>query len=571
MIGKQIDKQKSSINSIDGVFTTKLQKLRDQLIKQSEILIFKNHESIGRRSREFLWRKGYYEFINIAKRTWPKKSTQCNETKLIELIFEGIEKFKNIILSFEHIYNLNLKYIIDFELLSTDTNYIDKSEINEKYGLSTINYAMESVHSFLISIGDLHRYYIDFKLNEVNTIHSCKPIYNRDIAAKYYFEAFKLNPKIGMPQNQLGTLYAGYNYNFDSIYYYLYSLACLQPFELSENNAIKIFQTNSEYLESIQNGINFKPRIQDFLAQFILIVDIYFYDKNVTDFNMLCHSVLVDFRKLLISSETHLYENDFIFKFVSILFFCLAKLKTVNSFKIHSLNAYLVAICSELIDACTSKLEQFIVLRAQQNENFKINYEQSFNEYENNVRLSKGSLRKWNNGTVTNEMLMQNSSKNVEIKSLVNSQKSIRIMPNVETRHQSQNSTKSNNGNELINDISKETSFLSDNIKCEPEKSKKMPIKVRRRRKKIWSNNSDSDISSYNGIVENKRYNTKNCDMESDFSSEADYVSYESSSDESSILKYGLDRKTSQIVLHPDKNEQKVLINFNLRELCKFN
>lgn len=550
MIGKQIDEQTPTIISIEDIFTTTFQHLRDQLTNQSEILIFENHEFIGKRSREFLWRKGYYEIITIAKRIRPKVLSQCNEARLINLIFEGIKKFKSIILNFENKYNLDLKYIIDFELLNPDLCHIEKKGTTEKYKESTINYALETVHSLLVSIGDLHRYYIDFKFN------SCTPIVNRDIAAKYYYEAFKLNSKIGMPQNQLGTLYSGCNYNFDSMYHYLYSLVCRQPFDLSENNAIKIFQINSEHLESINNGINLKFNIQDFLAQFILIVDIFFYDKNVTDFNMLCHSVLIDFRNLLKSNEIQLNENDFFFKFVSILLFCLAKLRIADSLKIHSLNAFLMAICSELIDSCTTKLEQFIVQREQQSENFKISYSQIFGEYDNNVRLSKNILRKCNNKSNTKPN-KENLTEIEETEFLKNSEKSENAMPLNKTMHQSQNSTISNDGNNLINGINKETTVLSDNIKSVHLKTKKLPNKIRRRRKKISLYNSDSDLSSYTENTENNvRDNPTNFDRVSDLTSEDYYESF-GSSHESSDVDYDSDRKLSQIEMEHN-NDAKV-------------
>lgn len=494
----------------------------------------------------------------MAKRQWPKLSDPP-ENKLVQLIWDGIDQFKRIVVRLEQKYGLNLKHMIDFKLLTTvavaHQNGIDhRKQSDEFYTLSTINYALETVHALLLSLGDLHRYYVDFKFT--------KPHYhatiNRSVAARYYFEAFKLNSKIGMPQNQLGTLYSGQNYDFDSMYYYLYSLVCQQPFELSDNNVSKIFQTNSEYLERANDNVKLDLSIRDFLSQFILIVDIFFYDKDVTDFNMLCHCVLVDFRKILQSKRIELPDNEFLYKFVAVLLFCLAKLKAIDSSKKYSLNAFLVAICSELIDACTTKLEQFVGDRQPQNDKFQLTYGRMFEAFDTNVRQSRNSLRKVDAAATATKILVKVTTSSTDVdenRSVRESVKSKGSTPLAGASSQSQNSAKNdeklvalnaanrNNGPQRNGDISGGIKVADAKSPAVSLKDRKVvPNKFRRRRRKISLYDTDTDLSSYDDDTDDEEKPgaaDSDIEMDSDFSSD-DNVSYVSSY-ESSDDEYGSD------------------------------
>lgn len=252
--------------------------------------------------------------------------------------------------------------------------------------LEAVSFALDTIHSSLLSLGDLHRYFLDFRIDSKLSI-------SKEQVAKYYLEAFKLNPAIGMAQNQLGTLYYGQNYDLDSTYHYLYSLVCIKPFELSENNLNKLFAKHTEYLEQMDpQKLEFS--IEDFYARFYLIVDIFFFDKEVPDFTALCHCVLIDLRKILCSQHLRVPEPS-IFKIVSILFFCLSKLKMINSPKVFSLHAFLVAACSDLMDACIVSIEQTILARAADNERFQAVYEQRFQEFDTVVRKSRNEYKNW--------------------------------------------------------------------------------------------------------------------------------------------------------------------------------
>lgn len=514
MLVKQLDERKSSIQNVADIFSSDITRLRDDLITQSETLIFLNHDTIGKRAREIFWRKGFYDIISVAKRLWPQLDKP--EHKMCEFLLDAIWKFKTIVVKLESDYELNLRYTIDFSLFditsSTELQVRRKNSTadNTIFPWETINYALETVHAMLLSIGDLHRYFIDFKFPS--------PAITQDYAAKFYYEAFKLIPSIGMAQNQLGTLYSGQNYDLDSMYFYLYSLSCPQPFELSENNVLKIFQMNSDYLETLESE-KFDLNLKDFMAQLILIVDIFFYDKDVTDFNMLCHCTLANMRELL-RLKTISIPTGFWFKIVATFYFCMVKLKSCSSAKRYNLNAFLVAICSELIESCIWNLEAFIVERSDQNKRFQDNYNRLFEKFDEDVRKSREKYR--------NISIKQKDATGNEAEKRLNSfalldrkddhQKSqyseISSGSKSATVPQSQNSNQDKEEDaDTSTKIANETIPMGNSLSPANQlmKNKKGNVKLRRRRKKISSYESNSDVSSPE---------ESDIEMDSDFSSD---------------------------------------------------
>lgn len=499
------------------MFDAKLEVLRTDIVDRSTALIYQTeYEAIGRKSREILWFKGYYDLISLAKRLWRKNDGNggfgCDrpEEQMSNLIIEGIAHFKSIIVRLERKFQLDLRNTVDFSFLDTyEKNLYNTDDTcnggNEHRSSDEVTkYAMETIHALLISLGDLHRYFIDFNFN--------MPKISKDFAANYYFEAFKLNPKTGMAHNQLGTLLTGTNYDLDSIYHYLYSLVCPVPFELSDINAMKLFQANAKYLERIDGSDKLDAiGVRDFIARYILIVDVFFYDKDISDFNALCHCMIVDFRKMLQSKRT-LMSSDVLYKMIAILFFCLAKLKSIGSNKVHHLNAFLVAICAEMIAACTAKLEQYIAERSDQNDRFQQKYGLRFDEFERNVRAARDSHKRYlqekdPDGKPTAQAKTENGI-NTECKlSFESVESNAKSPPN-----RCDSRTAGSSGRERDSDAAKNSASSEQR-----SGGKKKAQQLRRRRKRVSSENSDSDLSYFED-------SGSEYEMDTDFSSDDESV-----------------------------------------------
>lgn len=170
---KQFEQEKQKINSIEAIFDSRIEAIRSAIVDQSTALIYQTEfEVIGRKCREILWFKGYYDLISLAKRLWKKNHTNDKrvEEQISNLIIEGISHFKLIIVNLERKFSLDLRDVVDFSFLDTCeknlyTAVASQNSIchNENRSQDEITkYAMETIHALLISLGDLHRYFIDF-------------------------------------------------------------------------------------------------------------------------------------------------------------------------------------------------------------------------------------------------------------------------------------------------------------------------------------------------------------------------------------------------------------------------
>lgn len=382
---KCLDEEKQKFRSVHEIFNEEFQQKRQKLVQLCQQLVLSDFDTasgVGKKARDILWRKGYYDIISLSKHIFAKTKANDGQSQVETLIFEGISVFKTIILKLEHEFDLDLKDTIDMTIIKSPATFeTGKIHESEHHTMSEISYAWDVIHASLISIGDLYRYLLGFKSfpDEITV----------DSVAAFYHEAFKLNPTIGMPHNQLGTLYSGKNYEIDSIFHYLYAILCKIPFDLSEGNVNKIFQKNAIFLESDESNGNMsdpETKMKYFIARFILVVDIFFYDKEITDFTDLCHSILIEIKYLLDGSDQGRLTEEILFKMTSILLFCLHKLKLNGSKKIHSLNAVLVALASELVDKCNLSIMQFISGKEMQNIVFYDKYNRIFTKFENFVR-----------------------------------------------------------------------------------------------------------------------------------------------------------------------------------------
>lgn len=69
---------------------------------------------------------------------------------------------------------------------------------------------MRFIHRNLVCLGDLARYKLELD-----------PYWDPMIAKRYYKMAIAIDPNIGMPHNQLGTVAGNKSYGLDAVYHYM--------------------------------------------------------------------------------------------------------------------------------------------------------------------------------------------------------------------------------------------------------------------------------------------------------------------------------------------------------------
>lgn len=272
----------------------------------------------------------------------------------------GVGYYHHYIARLEVDYGLDLGGLVDFGCGSGGGN---------EGGNELKKWALESVHRCLIYLGDLCRYKLDVY-----------PNWDANLAIRYYSQALYLNSEQGMPHNQMGTLATAQNRNLDAVYHYMHCLACKNSFEGTENNLQRLFEKNSQFLEKLPTDNNEQPdkksdHIKQMLARFFLLIDVWYFEKNIPQIYNLCHKTYIDFEECLAyyrplaasesddDSDVELayVTCDSVFKIVVICLLCITKLQKRHSKHLSTVIAFTLAVYSQLIQSVINHLQQAIL------------------------------------------------------------------------------------------------------------------------------------------------------------------------------------------------------------------
>lgn len=196
-----------------------------------------------------------------------------------------------------------------------------------------------------------------------------------------------------MPHNQMGMLSMNQNHFLDSVYHYMRCLACKIPFEGTTNNLLALFEKNSKYIEQLPKEygnddddciieLSRSENIKRFLARFLLLIDIWYFNKKVNKVYSLCHQICKNFEECLgytkppISEseespvDSDSTENDSlpsylsgqtIFKIVVICLLCISKLRGKNSAQLSAAVAFTLAVYSQLLQNVTNHIQESVL------------------------------------------------------------------------------------------------------------------------------------------------------------------------------------------------------------------
>lgn len=385
-----MDDTRGCATSIKDLFQPSVQIQRSRLQEYCERLIFSEPLSFGLKAEELLWRKVYYEVIATAKRL--KKSEYNIEEKsaLINHINAGIGHYHH------YISRLQTEFEISFESQTTIDFYIinqkstKRSDLSNKKKESDENeleeWCLSSVHRSCIYLGDLCRYKLEIY-----------PNFDPNLAIRYYSQALLMKPEFGMPHNQMGTLATSLNQHLDATYHYIQCLMSKNSFEGTENNLHRLFEKNAQYIESLpvetsdgatDSIAQLEPteQVRRFLARFLLLADVWFFNKKIPHIYDLCHQTNLDLQECLsflrpVSSESGDSQNgdhtdtesiteshaayltsDMIFKIIVICLQCITKLQgSNNSHQLSNVIAFTLAVYSQLVQHVTGRIQESIL------------------------------------------------------------------------------------------------------------------------------------------------------------------------------------------------------------------
>ncbi|CAL8247701.1 unnamed protein product [Lota lota] len=285
-----------SKSSYREVFKPENISLRNKLRELCVKLMFLHPVDYGRKAEELLWRKVYYEVIQVIKTN--KKhihSRSALECAYRTHLIAGVGFYQHLLLYIQSHYQLELQDCIDW-------THVTDPLIGRKKPVSAspkeMEWAQMACHRCLVYLGDLARYQ-----NELAGVEA------EQLAERFYHQALSVTPHMGMPFNQLGTLAGSKFYNVEATYYYLRCIQSETPFEGAYGNLKRLFDKASKMYQQVkkQEMKKLSPSrqrsrdIKRLLVSFMYLQSLLQPKSSLMEAELtsLCQSVLEDFNLVL--------------------------------------------------------------------------------------------------------------------------------------------------------------------------------------------------------------------------------------------------------------------------------
>ncbi|XP_051849755.1 nonsense-mediated mRNA decay factor SMG5 isoform X1 [Antechinus flavipes] len=343
-------------------------KLRELCVK----LMFLHPVDYGRKAEELLWRKVYYEVIQLIKTN--KKHIHSRST--LECAYRthlvaGIGFYQHLLLYIQSHYQLELQCCIDWTHV-TDPLIGCKKPVSASG--KEMDWAQMACHRCLVYLGDLSRYQ-----NELAGVDT------EQLAERFYYQALSVAPQIGMPFNQLGTLAGSKYYNVEAMYCYLRCIQSEVSFEGAYGNLKRLYDKAAKMYHQLKKCETrklspSKKRCKDIkrlLVSFMYLQSLLQPKSSTLDSELtsLCQSVLEDFNLCLFylpsspnlslaSEDEEEYENGYsflpdllIFRMVIICLMSVHSLKRAGSKQYSAAIAFTLAFFSHLINHVNIRLQ----------------------------------------------------------------------------------------------------------------------------------------------------------------------------------------------------------------------
>ncbi|CAL1537298.1 unnamed protein product, partial [Lymnaea stagnalis] len=389
---KRLDSINKEKKAYREVFRQDAVGLRNKLKDHCERLMFFNPIEYGRKAEEVLWRRVFYDVIQVVKHSKDHVRHHGSvETAYRTHLDAAAGYYQHLVFRLQREFSLCLAGVIDYHVLPDPRT----GRRNDTSSIKAINpsvqeWAQRACHRCLICLGDISRYICDVDPMSIPTT-----------ADRYYHQAFMLFPEIGMPHNQLGTL-AGSRYSgCEAAYHYVRCLACEKPFDGARGNLTRLFEKNTKRFYELNRpqARDLPPdeqRHQDikrFFTRFLKLLEIFHSSTNNIEMNelqQLCQHTLQDFNLCMFYEPQHqsreghqsgwqdsaedeedgeefadpgdpssfqYLDNGIVFKIVCCLICTIHLLEKSGSSNITAATAFLLALLSHILNHVVIRLQ----------------------------------------------------------------------------------------------------------------------------------------------------------------------------------------------------------------------
>ncbi|XP_034195821.2 smg5 nonsense mediated mRNA decay factor isoform X1 [Osmia lignaria lignaria] len=497
-IAKRLDEQKSRALTITDLFTPSGETLRGKLKDYCVRLIIKDPVGYARKTEELLWRKAFYDIVYVSKKlrkgnTW----TEAEKAMLCVHLAVGIGFYHHLILKVQLEYNLDLVGTIDFAFMQNETRSNAKSKTSQsKHHTEDVKQCvMRLIHRSLVCLGDLARYKLELD-----------PYWDSMIANRYYKMAIAIDPNIGMPHNQLGTVAGNKNYGLDAVYHYMRCVLCTEPFEGAEGNLKRAIVTHSICTDEkcpthmcvsrlfsllqlwdydVPNSDRINQECQDLLTNIETCLSVEQSEAGNTKYNEKECNIEVYLQNCK-NGQTNYLTDDMIFKIVAICLMSVSRLKAKESSEVQGVVAITLAILSQLMQFTITRLQESFI-----------------------------------------DLPLPNIELDINLKDNERNSESINVEENINLKQS--NSNENNNKSTIINDnktcekgSAEDNGDVHNGTRKIRDKPKSLLTKLRRRKRK---NSSESDASDVDHTISSDEINSDISETEDDILSEENVLS----------------------------------------------
>ncbi|KAM4013664.1 nonsense-mediated mRNA decay factor SMG5 isoform 2-T2 [Anomaloglossus baeobatrachus] len=362
----------SNKTAYQDVFKPENISLRNKLRELCVKLMFLHPVEYGRKAEEVLWRKVYYEVIQLIKTN--KKhihSRSALECAYRTHLIAGVGFYQHLLLYVQSHYQLELQCCIDWTHVS-DPLIGCKKPVSAS--AKEMEWAQMACHRCLVYLGDLARYQ-----NELALVDTEK------LAERFYYQALTVVPQMGMPFNQLGTLAGSRFYHVEATYCYLRCIQSEVSFEGAYGNLKRLYDKAAKMYHQLKKSENrklspSKKRCKDIkrlLVSFMYLQRLLQPKSSSVDSELtsLCQSVLEDFNLCMFylpssinlssaSEDEEEYDGGYsflpdllIFRMVVICLMCVHSLKRADSKQYSAAIAFTLALFSHLVNHVNIRLQ----------------------------------------------------------------------------------------------------------------------------------------------------------------------------------------------------------------------
>ncbi|XP_012230829.2 nonsense-mediated mRNA decay factor SMG5 [Linepithema humile] len=519
-IVKKLDEQKNRALTVSDIFVPSVKVLRMRLKDYCQRLILKDPVGNGYKIEELLWRKAFYDVVYAAKKLRKANIWNDEEKALLAVHLEvGVGYYHHLILKLQFEYDLDLVGVVDFAFIHSENilSYVRaKTGQSKTYAKEVKQSVIRLIHRSLVCLGDLSRYKLELDSN-----------WDPMIANRYYKMAIAIDPNIGMPHNQLGSIAGNKNYGLDGVYHYMRSVLCSEPFEGAEGN-LKRSVVNHSICTDENNSVH------HCISRLFSLLRLWDYENPNSDrINQECQDLLTDLENCLTmkqieshnanslenvdSIETYLQNcknkpmlyltDDMVFKITTICLMSISRLKSKESSEVQGVVAITLAILSQLLQITITRLQEMVTDIAVSAVEATAKTETYSAKLKNGQERRTSCEQKNNGDCLENENSAVNKDNNVL------------------------NLNKNDKAKSLDNGVVNESS-----VKKARDKSKSLLSKLRRRKRRTSSDSDASDLDQSTLASSSDEINSDVSETEGDGAISDDALSDDNTDDEESLL-----------------------------------